>query len=109
MNGRILKSAEVFYKGEPAGYLYKTEKGYTFIYDDSFLKKNIPISVSLPPRKEPYESKELFPFFCGLLPEGWYLDLVVAKQKLDRDDLFGILLSTTGTDTVGAVTVRQSS
>ena len=109
MNSKILKSAKVFYKNELAGYLYQTGKGYSFIYDDSFLKKKIPISVSLPPRKEPYESKELFPFFCGLLPEGWYLDLVVAKQKLDRNDLFGILLSTTGTDTIGAVTVRQSS
>ena len=92
-----------------AGYLYKTEAGYTFVYDGVFLKENTPISVSLPPRKEPYESKELFPFFSGLLPEGWYLDLVLAKQKVDRNDPFGVLVSTAGADTIGAVTVREAS
>ena len=109
MNSKILRTAEVFYKNKRAGYLYETEKGYTFTYDDDFLKENIPISVSLPPRKEPYESKELFPFFSGLLPEGWYLDLVVAKQKVERNNSFGILVSTAGVDTIGAVTVRGAS
>lgn len=106
MNGRILKTAEVFYKNELAGFLYKTENGYVFVYDNDFVKKDIPISVSLPPRKEPYESEDLFSFFQGLLPEGWYLDLVATKKKIDRKDSFGILLSTTGFDTIGAVTVR---
>ncbi len=109
MNGKILKTAEVFYGKKRAGFLYQTEKGYVFVYDRDFLKENIPISVSLPPRKEPYESKELFPFFSGLLPEGWYLDLVVAKQKMERNDQFGILVSTAGMDTIGAVTVREGS
>ncbi len=107
MNSKILKTAEVFFKNNRAGFLYQTEKGYTFIYDENFLKNNIPISVSLPVRKEPYESKELFPFFSGLLPEGWYLDLVLAKQKKERNDPFGILVSTAGFDTIGAVNVRQ--
>ncbi|MFH1360647.1 MAG: HipA N-terminal domain-containing protein [Candidatus Omnitrophota bacterium] len=109
MNSKILRAAEVFFKDELAGYLYETQEGYAFIYDANFLKKDIAISVSLPPRKEPYELKELFPFFDGLLPEGWYLDLVLAKQKLERDDAFGILASTAGTDTIGAVTVRKAS
>ncbi len=109
MNSKILKTVEVFYKNQRAGYLYQTETGYTFAYDHVFLKKDISISLSLPPRKEPYESKELFPFFSGLLPEGWYLDLVVAKQKVERNNVFGILASTAGTDTIGAVTVRETS
>lgn len=109
MNSKILRTAEVFYKNKRAGYLYETEKGYTFTYDDDFLKENISISVSLPPRKEPYESRELFPFFSGLLPEGWYLDLVVAKQKVERNNSFGILVSTAGVDTIGAVTIRGTS
>ena len=109
MNAKILKTAEAFYGKKRAGFLYETEKGHVFVYDRDFLKENIPISVSLPPRKEPYESKELFPFFSGLLPEGWYLDLVVAKQKVERNDQFGILVSTAGMDTIGAVTVREGS
>ena len=109
MNSKILKTAQVYYKNELAGFLYKTESGFTFIYEENFLKKNIPISLSLLPRKEPYESLELFPFFQGLLPEGWYLDLVLAKQKLERNDPFGILVSTTSTDAIGAVTLRGQS
>ena len=70
------RKANVFYKEELAGVIAETKEGYTFAYDKEFLKKKIPISISLPPREEPYMSKELFPFFKGLLPEGWYLDIV---------------------------------
>ena len=102
-----LRQAQVFFKNELAGYLQETANGYLFQYDKEFLKKNIPVSISLPPREEPYKSKELFTFFKGLLPEGWYLDIVSATQKVDGKDSFGILLSTTNVDTIGAVTVRK--
>ncbi|MFH1440852.1 MAG: HipA N-terminal domain-containing protein [Candidatus Omnitrophota bacterium] len=102
-----LRKGQVFFNNDLAGYISETKDGYLFEYDKEFLKKNIPISVSFPLREEPYESKELFPFFKGLLPEGWYLDIVTATQKVDREDLFGILLCTTSGDTIGAVTVRK--
>ena len=102
------RQAQVFYKNELAGYLQETQEGYIFQYDKEFFKKNIPISISLPPREEPYKAKELFPFFKGLLPEGWYLDIVSATQKVDSKDSFGVLLSTTSVDTIGAVTVRKT-
>lgn len=101
----ILRKARVFYKNELAGYLTETEDGYTFQYDYEFLKKDIPISASLPLRKEPYHSKELFPFFKGLLPEGWYLNIVCVTQKVDEKDSFGLLLASSSGDTIGAVTV----
>ena len=101
------RQAQVFYSNELAGYLAETTDGYVFEYDKEFLKKNTPISMSLLPREEPYKSKELFPFFKGLLPEGWYLDIVSATQKVDSKDSFGVLLSTTSVDTIGAVTVRK--
>ena len=101
------RKAQVFYKEDLAGYISETKDGYIFEYNKEFLKKNIPISISLPLKQEPYESKELFSFFRGLLPEGWYLDIVTATQKIDREDLFGILLCTTNVDTIGAVTVRK--
>ena len=101
------RKAQVFYRNDLAGYISETKAGYIFEYNKEFLKKNICISVSLPPRQEPYEDKELFPFFKGLLPEGWYLDIVSATQKVDRNDSFGLLLSTTNVDTIGAVTVRR--
>lgn len=102
-----LRKGQVFFNKDLAGYISETNDGYLFKYDKDFLKKNMPISISLPLREEPYESKELFSFFKGLLPEGWYLDIVSATQKVDREDLFGVLLCTTSGDTIGAVTVRK--
>jgi serine/threonine-protein kinase HipA len=102
-----LRKGQVFYNNESAGYITETEDGYVFEYDKEFLKKNTPVSISLPPREEPYISKELFSFFKGLLPEGWYLDIVAATKKVDREDSFGLLLCTTNLDTIGAVTVRE--
>lgn len=101
----VLRKAEVFYNNELAGYITETQNGYTFQYEHEFLKKNILISISLPPREEPYNSKELFPFFKGLLPEGWYLNIVCATQKIDNKDSFGLLLASSSGDTIGAVTV----
>lgn len=103
-----LRQGQVFYNNVLAGYISQTEDGYVFEYNKEFLKKNTPVSISLPLREEPYKSKELFPFFKGLLPEGWYLDIVAATQKVDREDSFGLLLCTTNLDTIGAVTVRKT-
>jgi serine/threonine-protein kinase HipA len=102
-----IRRARVFYNEDLAGYISETKDGYIFQYNKEFLKKNTPVSASLPIREEPYESKQLFHFFRGLLPEGWYLDIVTATQKVDREDLFGLLLCTTNVDTIGAVTVRR--
>ena len=108
MNQEILRKADVYFKNDLAGYLTETNEGYVFQYDENFLKKNIPISVSLPARKEPFTSVELFPFFKGLLPEGWYLDIVSSTQKVDSRDFFGILTSTTSIGTIGAVTIHRA-
>lgn len=101
------RKAKVYYKDELAGILKETERGYVFQYDNDFIKKNIPISVSLPVQEGPFESEKLFPFFRGLLPEGWYLNIVSTTQHVDSKDFFGVLLSTTSVDTIGAVTVRK--
>ncbi|MCD4781736.1 MAG: HipA N-terminal domain-containing protein [Candidatus Omnitrophica bacterium] len=102
-----LRQAKVYYKDELAGVLKEVENGYVFQYDKDFVEKNISISVSFPVHGEPFESEKLFPFFSGLLPEGWYLNIVSATQHVDSKDLFGLLLSTTSVDTIGAVTVRK--
>ena len=102
----VLRKAQVFYKDVLAGLLSETRDGYLFQYDRVFLEKGIPISVSLPPREEPYQSKELFSFFKGLLPEGWYLNIVSLTQKIDSNDSFGLLLASASGDTIGAVTVK---
>lgn len=109
MGEKIIREAQVYFKNDLAGSLIETDAGFVFQYTEEFLKRNIPISISLPPRKESFRSAELFPFFKGLLPEGWYLDIVSATQKVDAADSFGVLLSTAGVDTIGAVTVRKAA
>lgn len=99
--------ATVFFDSKPAGVLTKKSDGYEFIYDNGYMSdaSAAPISLSMPLRAEKYESKELFPFFEGLLPEGWLLDLDCAAAKIDKNDKFRLLLHT-GRDPVGAVSVR---
>jgi serine/threonine-protein kinase HipA len=45
------------------------------------------------------------PFFEGLLPEGYQLDALLRKAKLDKNDYFSQLV-TVGRDLVGSVTVE---
>ena len=101
--------AEVFYRDKRAGELRKTDAGFEFAYDGAYLSspEALPISLSLPLRAEKYESKMLFPFFVGLLPEGWLLDLICASAKIDKNDKFGLLLHT-GQDPIGAVSVMAA-
>ena len=107
MNDKTFRKAKVNYNDQLAGYLWETEVGFRFTYDKDYLQSGQPISVSLPLRKEPYESKELFSFFRGLLPEGWYLNIVSATAKIDANDAFGLILATTA-NTIGAVTVCRA-
>lgn len=100
------RKAIVLFNNERAGLLEEIKDGYRFTYDSEFIKNKKSISISLPIAKNFYESTHLFSFFLGLLPEGWYLDLVCKTLKIDKDDAFGILLATCK-DTIGAVTVKE--
>ena len=108
MNSRPAR-AGVYYGKKKAGVLSKTEAGYEFIYELAYLAdpEAMPISLGMPLRPEKYESKALFPFFAGLLPEGWLLDLISAAAKIDKNDEFGLLLHT-GQDPIGAVSILPS-
>ncbi len=102
-----LHRAVVFCGQRRAGLLTRKKDGFEFAYDLAYASdpEAPPISLSLPLRQAPYESKELFPFFDGLLPEGWLLDIICAIIKVDPTDKFRLLLHT-GEDPVGAVSVR---
>lgn len=106
MNQNAIRKAAVYYHQDLAGILTESKDGYVFQYDEAFLKKNVSVSLSLPARPEPYRSAELFPFFKGLLPEGWYLGIVSATQKVDSTNFFELLSTSAGVGTIGAVTVR---
>ena len=106
MKENKLRKAVVLFNNEKTGTLEETENGYKFTYAGEFAEKKIPISISLPIIKNSHTSTRLFPFFTGLLPEGWYLNIVCATLKIDKKDIFGILLATCK-DTIGAVTIKE--
>lgn len=92
----ILRKAKVFVNNVYCGLLNETDdQGYVFAYDPEYLlgEKPKPVSLSLPLQSEPYCSDILFPFFDGLIPEGWLLDVVSQNWKIDRKDRFGILMA----------------
>lgn len=109
-NVNILREAFVFVQNEFAGILKEKDSGYEFEYDSEYLKKENPLSVSLtlPIQNEKFESKTLFPFFDGLIPEGWLLNVVTKNWKIDRKDRFGLLLAVCK-DSIGDVSIKNGS
>lgn len=89
-----------------AGYLEETTEGYEFIYDPAYLQSSIPepISLTLPLTDKPLRSTILFPFFDGLIPEGWLLEVAEKNWKLNPRDRMGLLLACCK-DCIGAVSV----
>ena len=63
----------------------------------------IPIAISFP-GLTPTESASLPPFFDGLVPEGWILDVATKIRKDLAKDRYGLLLAF-GSDTMGDVSV----
>ena len=77
-----------------------------FEYDPRYLADpdSQPISLTLPLGDAVFETRGLHPFFDGLVPEGWLLDLASRNWKIDPRDRVGLLLSVCS-DCVGAVRV----
>lgn len=100
--------ANIFVADEWAGTLEETDDGYRFVYKKEYLEQAnaIPVSLTLPLQDEPYESNVLFPFFDGLIPEGWLLDVVEQTWKMNPRDRMGLLLVSCR-DTIGNVSVRE--
>ncbi len=105
----LMRKAEVYCHDIPAGVLSETEDGYVFKYHADYVSKETePVSLTLPVRKEPYASKILFPFFDGLIPEGWLLDIAEKNWKIDARDRMGLLLACCR-DCIGAVSIIDQS
>lgn len=102
----MAKSALVYYDGKMAGLIKKTEEGYVFEYAQEYINspEAIPISLTMPLEKKKFESTKLFPFFDGLLPEGWLLNITSRALKIDKEDKFELLLHI-GKDTIGAISI----
>lgn len=80
----VFRTAYVYVRNEYAGFLQETDEGYLFSYDEEYLKHEKPSAVSLtmPLTSKKYESKTLFSFFDGLIPEEWLLGVVSRNWKI---------------------------
>ena len=94
-------------RGIKAGILTEDEDGYTFQYDTEFLQSDVAeaVSLTLPLTEKAYHDKVLFPFFDGLIPEGWLLDIAEKNWKIDARDRMSLLLACCK-DCIGAVGIE---
>ena len=103
----VYRKAYIYVENKFAGILSETDNGYLFKYDEQYLQNdNVKaVSLTLPIQNKEYRSKNLFPFFDGLIPEGWLLNIVTHNWKISPKDRFGVLLVACK-DTIGNVSVR---
>lgn len=89
-----MRQAEIYRKGILAGILTEDGGEYRFCYDSSYLTRDdaLPISLTLPLQEESFTSPVLFPFFDGLIPEGWLLDVVLRNTDISILDRMSLLL-----------------
>ena len=88
-----MKQAEIYRKGLFAGILTEDDGEYRF-YDEMYLVREDaqPISLTLPLQTEPFVSPVLFPFFDGLIPEGWLLNVALRNTDISVLDRMSLLL-----------------
>ena len=103
-----MRKAEIKYNDIKAGWLVENEEGYHFTYTPEYINTAaaLPVSLTLPLQSNTYSSKILFPFFDGLIPEGWLLDIAEKNWKLNPRDRMGLLLVCCK-DCIGAVSVHE--
>jgi serine/threonine-protein kinase HipA len=80
-----LRKGAVYYQKLKAGFIEEEEDQYLFYYLPEYLADPHAraVSLTLPLQEELFKSKRLFPFFDGLIPEGWLLDAAEKNWKLD--------------------------
>jgi serine/threonine-protein kinase HipA len=102
----MARKAKIYFQDQYAGILVEGDNGYSFYYQKEYLKSlnSQPISLTLPLSDDPYHSKVLFPFFDGLIPEGWLLEIGEKHWKLNPRDRCELLINLCR-DTIGAVSV----
>lgn len=101
-----MKQANIFYKDLLAGILTESDSGYEFRYLPDYLSFETAkaVSLTLPLQEEVYTSPVLFPFFDGLIPEGWLLDVALRNTDISILDRMSLLLLCCK-DCIGAISI----
>jgi len=102
-----MRKANVFVDGVLAGELREIEKGkhYRFVYLENYNGSSV--SLTMPKEQLIHDFDKFPPFFEGVLPEGFMLESLLKRSKIDRDDLLSQLIQVGG-DLVGNVTVKAT-
>ena len=105
-----MRQAEIYRKGMLAGILTEDDGEYRFCYDSMYLKREdaLAVSLTLPLQTEAYVSPVLFPFFDGLIPEGWLLDVALRNTDISILDRMSLLLLCCK-DCIGSISVVSIS
>ena len=100
--------ADIYRKGILAGVLTEDGGEYLLCYDESYLAREDaqPVSLTLPLQTEAFVSPILFPFFDGLIPEGWLLDVALRNTDISILDRMSLLLLCCK-ECIGSVSVIQ--
>ena len=103
-----MRQALVYRKDVLAGVLTENEGEYTFVYDSGYLQIDDAkaISLTMPLQKEAFFSPVLFPFFDGLIPEGWLLDVALRSSDISILDRMSLLLLCCK-DCIGSISVVE--
>lgn len=103
-----MRQGIIKYNNIPAGILVEDDNGeYLFTYNEDYVNAYPEqfITFNIPVRKTPYKSSRLFPFFDGLIPEGWLLNIAAESWKINKNDRMGLLLACCQ-NAIGAVSVH---
>lgn len=101
-----MRQAKILYKDQLAGILTEGDDGYEFCYQPEYLASvgAKSVSLTLPLQADTFKSSVLFPFFDGLIPEGWLLDVALRNTDISILDRMSLLLLCCK-DCIGAVSV----
>jgi serine/threonine-protein kinase HipA len=97
----------VYFRDHLVGRLWLDERRrFVFEYDAGWLgqKGAIPLSLSLPIRREPYIDDSARPFFANLLPESEIRKVIARQLRISEENDFAILREIGG-ECAGAVSV----
>ena len=78
-----MRQGKVFYKDNFAGFITETNEGeYQFAYN-AYIQRfpNQSITFSMPVSDKVYQDNRLSPFFEGLIPEGWLLEIATKSNR----------------------------
>ena len=101
-----MRQANVYYKDMLSGVLTENDEGYEFCYLSDYLslENAKPVSLTLPLQEQIFKSSVLFPFFDGLIPEGWLLDIATRNMDISILGRMSVLVLCCK-DCIGAVRI----